>query len=89
MVGDHRLAVIDAIDDRARQDRQQQRLGALLLEAQFHHHRVLAVAQELVLERSVNARAQQRRVERLGQIIDRAGLDAAHDRCRSRPAPRS
>ena len=38
-----------------------------------------AVAQKLVLEARSDARAQQRRLERLGQIVDRAGLDAAHD----------
>ena len=80
MVGHHGGAVIDALDHGARQDRQQQRLVALLGEPDLRHHRALAITQKLVLERGADARAQQRRRERLRQIIDCARLDAANDR---------
>jgi hypothetical protein len=37
-----------------------------------------AVAQQLALQGGAHARLQQRHVDRLGQVVLRAGLDAAH-----------
>ncbi len=77
-VGDGGLALAHARDDALRQDVEEKRLGARLLPLQIGDELLLAVAQPFLFQRGADARAQQDRIERLGQIVLGAGLDAAH-----------
>ena len=78
-VGNHHLAAAHAIDNALRQDVQKQRLGPALFLFELNDEFLLPVTQPFFLQRGADARLQQRRVERLAQIVFGAGLDAAHD----------
>ena len=77
-VGDGGLAVAHARHDALRQNVEKERLGAVLFPLEIGDELLFAVAQPLALQRGADARAQQDRIERLGQIVFGAGLDAAH-----------
>ena len=50
------------------------------------HQFLLLVAQALLLEARADARLEQHRIDRLGQVVLGAELDAAHDAGRCLPA---
>ena len=60
VVGNHRFAGIDAVDNGARQDRQQQILRSRFFAAELFDHQLFAVAKDLVLHARSDARPQQR-----------------------------
>jgi hypothetical protein len=72
------MAVSHAVDDALRQDVQQQGFRTLLFPFQVGDEFLLPVAEPFPLQRRADARAQQDRIERLRQIILRAGFDATH-----------
>ena len=79
-VGDRRLAVIQAPDDRIGQDVAEQRLRTFLLRLQPRQIFLLALAPALALEAGIDAGAQEHEVERLRQVVLGARLDAADHR---------
>ena len=85
IIRDGSLATLEPVGDGARENVQQQTLGLflfkleqLLLALQFLQPHAVQVAQAFFLQRRHHARAQQHGIERLGQIILRADLDALH-----------
>ena len=76
-VGDHDLAVVQSGDDLPGQDVAQQCLVFLALELDPLQVAALALAPALALQAGADPGAQQDRVERLGQVVLGARLDAA------------
>ena len=83
--GRHAVARLELGDRRGRQDRVQQAVGAGALALDLLHLpldprqiRHLLIAPALLLQAGADARLQEHRVERLGQVVVGAELDAAH-----------
>src|ERR1035437_7467634 len=80
MIGNDGLPAMQALDDRLRQNVEEEQLRPLLFDPQRLDHLALSVAQVLLLERRANACSKESRVERLGKVVIGTSLDATDGR---------